>query len=1317
MAKKKLTELEYIAEPLNESDEFHIVDISDDSQHASGSSRRATLSQLITYINGEVTINASQISDFDTEVSNNDDVLANTAERHSHANKSLLDTYTESNADIVDAILKKHTQNTDTILDDGGANEISASELRSHVDDNSNPHSVTKSQVGLGNVLNVAQIPASEKGVANGVASLDSNAKIPTSQLPPLATTETFVVADETAMLALDAQTGDLAVRTDTSETFILSGSDPSVLGDWTKLATPTDSVQSVNGYTGTILLDTDDIDEGSTNKYFTDARALSAIVKEFAFDPTADDDDSDTGGNGSFEVGELWLNELDGGLFQIEDNSTGASVWREIVKLNEAGELVGVFIPRHDTQSVIDGIVLEDGEIAFTTDRNEVRLGNGVDAGGIQAECHYTEGEQTALAGTGVTNAQVSIDLGGSTIPDLAGYDIEWTARITAYKENNGIKYFYDQVETNTATATGGNDYDVDITWDPVVGADGYMVEIHTYIPDFSLDYHEYADAYRDVGDVQIYEPVNTRPSQSGSDALNWIWQDAPLDASGQTYYEIALQAIGGINIDAGGAYQKNGVTFVDVTPTNAVKLGINNINQLGESLVVGNSNEDVGTVGQIGGGVIGFNNVNVGLGYVFGQDNDGSGIIVGSSNTNLAGGITIGSGNSNNFGDVIIGNNLASVYNSILFGEGGSFTVPPTVFSIGLDSAKIGTFVDSPSYDIELNKETMIETPSSEAILIKNGGLSGSKGGWVYGSSWQQRSFKGINKYQDGTDTLSPPNNPIVAGERYLVVLNFLETAPEGAYAGNEFEGSVNVNVGGVDIGDISKVGNWWFTVTAETSDNLVITPNTASTRMMLFNAGIYPIGKGNLHSQENIHFGNNSYHLRGSGKAELGQVEIDAEDYGPNLIGNPKIEGYYGTSTYGTAQGWTVGSGWRYRYDRTSFEHYTTGTGTVSQDLKHMLGTMELGETYELKYTVANRTAGDVTPSVGGVTLTTRSANGTYTETFVCTDVEAILTFLGSSTARIDVKDIYLRKVNNASLVLKKNGNINHELLDDGSSHFNKNQETDGDTIISTENVVEAFKVDSSADEVIVNTEFKLNNFLNQTFPHEDGVREMLYKAKLDEGNGLFFINNGTITNGVFAPVFGGYTDSTTLWPLGFGGYVPSSADASDSSSFGLIDFALFRTTDANSPLNGTLSSIQNRKLITIRNNGDVYFEMSADGIIDLGNNLNVDGVVTQKINSSSNGSNLAINTDEENLRTVTLTGNIQITLNNGVSGQVQTFKLILKQDATGGRTVTWANVDLPGGVSPVLSSGANDVDILEFLWDGSSWYLTNFISDLQ
>lgn len=84
----------------------------------------------------------------------------------------------------------------------------------------------------------------------NGIATLDSSGLIPSSQLPSLALTEVYTVNSQAAMLALPAQPGDLAVRTDINETFILSASPASTLANWTQLlfAAPVTSVAGLVG-------------------------------------------------------------------------------------------------------------------------------------------------------------------------------------------------------------------------------------------------------------------------------------------------------------------------------------------------------------------------------------------------------------------------------------------------------------------------------------------------------------------------------------------------------------------------------------------------------------------------------------------------------------------------------------------------------------------------------------------------------------------------------------------------------------------------------------------------------------------------------------------------------------------------------------------------------------------------------------------------------------------------------------------------------------------------------------------------------------
>jgi hypothetical protein len=114
---------------------------------------------------------------------------------------------------------------------------------------------ITESQVtGLTTDL-ANKVNTSAVGSSNGVASLDGSGLVPTSQIPPLAISDTFVVASQAAMLALTAQVGDVAIRTDISTTFILQASPPTTLANWKQILTPAAPVQSVDGLTGNVSL------------------------------------------------------------------------------------------------------------------------------------------------------------------------------------------------------------------------------------------------------------------------------------------------------------------------------------------------------------------------------------------------------------------------------------------------------------------------------------------------------------------------------------------------------------------------------------------------------------------------------------------------------------------------------------------------------------------------------------------------------------------------------------------------------------------------------------------------------------------------------------------------------------------------------------------------------------------------------------------------------------------------------------------------------------------------------------------------------
>lgn len=124
-----------------------------------------------------------------------------------------------------------------------------------------------------------AKIPASEKGQANGVATLGGDGLIPTAQLPSYVddVVEAYVRADGTALTAdwLSLTDSGEALTPEKGKIYIIvsDGDYKDKQYRWSGttyvLCNPSD-VNSVNGKTGIVVLTQDDILAGNTNEVFT---------------------------------------------------------------------------------------------------------------------------------------------------------------------------------------------------------------------------------------------------------------------------------------------------------------------------------------------------------------------------------------------------------------------------------------------------------------------------------------------------------------------------------------------------------------------------------------------------------------------------------------------------------------------------------------------------------------------------------------------------------------------------------------------------------------------------------------------------------------------------------------------------------------------------------------------------------------------------------------------------------------------------------------------------------------------------------------
>lgn len=143
------------------------------------------------------------------------------------------------------------------------------------------------------------KIDSTEKGAANGVAELDAGGKVPVSQLPAalMSYEGTWTASTNTPTLADGVgDAGDVYIASDAGTVDFGSGNISFAAGDWViyngsvwQKSANADQVVSVNSYTGVVVLDTDDINEGASNLYFTNARAEDAAGNLVANSSTID--------------------------------------------------------------------------------------------------------------------------------------------------------------------------------------------------------------------------------------------------------------------------------------------------------------------------------------------------------------------------------------------------------------------------------------------------------------------------------------------------------------------------------------------------------------------------------------------------------------------------------------------------------------------------------------------------------------------------------------------------------------------------------------------------------------------------------------------------------------------------------------------------------------------------------------------------------------------------------------------------------------------------------------------------------------------
>ena len=93
-------------------------------------------------------------------------------------------------------------------------------------------------------------------------------------------------------------------------------------------------------------------------------------------------------------------------------------------------------------------------------------------------------------------------------------------------------------------------------------------------------------------------------------------------------------------------------------------------------------------------------------------------------------------------------------------------------------------------------------------------------------------------------------------------------------------------------------------------------------------------------------------------------------------------------------------------------------------------------------------------------------------------------------------------------------------------------------------------------------------------------------------------------------------------------------------------------------------------------------------------------------TETAYTANTSTAITVSLSNGTVQILTLTGNCTLTMPTAAAGK--SFIIILRQDATGSRTITWSTVNWAGGTAPTITATASKQDIYSFFSDGTSWY---------
>ena len=289
-----------------------------------------------------------------------------------------------------------------------GSNEA----LNTHIQDKSNPHQVTKEQVGLGNVTDDAQVKRSEMGMPEGVATLDATGKVPSSQLPSFV--DDVIEVDSFDLLPETGETGKIYVTKDTNLTYRWSGSqyveisESLALGETSSTAYPGDkgkaTTDKVNAHTSDYnnphKVDKAQVGLGNVDNTADLDKPVSNATRELVDNTKKELEEKINNSGNDLQDN---IDKIDERVTNIEDSIAQPG---GLATLDDAGK-----VPLEQLPSLVDDVIEVDsfehlpeagevGKIYVTKDTNLLYRWTGVKYVEVSESLHLGETADTAYAG-----------------------------------------------------------------------------------------------------------------------------------------------------------------------------------------------------------------------------------------------------------------------------------------------------------------------------------------------------------------------------------------------------------------------------------------------------------------------------------------------------------------------------------------------------------------------------------------------------------------------------------------------------------------------------------------------------------------------------------------------------------------------------------------------------------------------------------------------------------------------------------------------------------------------------------------------------